>query len=77
MTMDDVSNNVSQRSRQNAVKNLFNFGDKKPANDKSKNTLFNYNFKMSSQTGPQRASEPTKNMKITNLSIKGDRLRKF
>ena len=45
-TMDDVSNNVSQWSRQNAIKNLFNFPKmKKNLNEKSKNTLFNYNFK--------------------------------
>lgn len=47
-TMDDVSNNVSQWSRQNAIKNLFNFTkENKNAGEKSKNTLFNYNFKKS------------------------------
>ena len=43
--MDEVSNNVTQVGKKNAIKNLYNFEEpKRMKQDKSKNTLFNYKF---------------------------------
>lgn len=46
-TMDELSNNMTQASKKNAIKDLFNFAEpKKPKHEKAQNTLLNYKFTM-------------------------------
>ena len=54
-TLDEVSNNISWKSKQNALKDLFHFKGPETneiSKKERKNTLFNYNFKMQTRELP-------------------------
>lgn len=79
--MNELSNNISVKSKQNALKDIYHFKDSHghdKHNEKPKNTLLNYNFRFKAkQNLDDRASGPTKNINETHKHITGERLNKF
>lgn len=75
-TFDEVSNNISRKSKQNAFNDLFHF--KVPSKDENPeigkmNTLLNYNFKIQTIDKPELAHISSKRVKQTSKILYGQK----